>query len=463
MPAGGQRQRLTALALAPQQLPPEHMQVVAQHPVTHVAQVARPSHVQTPVQAVVFQTVDLALHRAVLPAQRHKFLPALPFRFRRVLLPTFGHHHFRNVEAQQLPVGGAGEALVETQARHAARPVAAQQAIRYRHALIHLRFALQDRVVLDQLLLVGGDQQPMPQFHVRALLAFLNPLGVRLKQREHLLVRGNGFLLQQPPVHQVQVLGEHPVEPGQPFPAGGVHRCLAQAQQARLHLGRKRAPHGQIRAHGRFDPRFLVRPAAIDELAGGALAGLELPPPRLELAPARQVVTGGEQSFHQVHALAACVPEQVQIGGEMHVRFQHVRVHLHFKRRAGRAGFFCEHLAACGGDARVDLLQQCVIQQGDLVPQGLMAEDFSVRSPRVYRHAEHLAHEQMMVGQVLHPIPVRVQAEPDDAQHQDLPEVHAGAAGGLLAAEELGFEQGEEVGLERGMHPDPLESGEDGR
>ena len=51
-----------------QQFTPDHVQVVAQHPVAHVAQIAVQPHVQTTIQSVMFQTVDLALHRAVLAA-----------------------------------------------------------------------------------------------------------------------------------------------------------------------------------------------------------------------------------------------------------------------------------------------------------------------------------------------------------------------------------------------------------
>ena len=49
------------------------------------------------------------------------------------------------------------------------------------------------------------------------------------------------------------------------------------------------------------------------------------------------------------------------------------------------------------------------------------------------------------------------------AQHEDLPEVHARASGGLFASEDLAFEQSEDLSLERGMHPDPLQAREDGR
>jgi hypothetical protein len=77
----------------------------------------------------------------------------------------------------------------------------------------------------------------------------------------------------------------------------------------------------------------------------------------------------------------------------MHVGLQHVGVHFDFKRRRGRAAFFCEHLTSCGSDARVDLSEQLVIEQGDVVPQGLMAEDFGLLAPRRGGHPQHLAYE----------------------------------------------------------------------
>jgi hypothetical protein len=45
---------------------------------------SRPSHVQAAVQAVVLQTVDFALHRAMLVTQGDELLRVLPRRFRRV-------------------------------------------------------------------------------------------------------------------------------------------------------------------------------------------------------------------------------------------------------------------------------------------------------------------------------------------------------------------------------------------
>ena len=138
-------------------------------------------------------------------------------------------------------------------------------------------------------MLVGGDEQAMAQFDVRALLAFLDPLGVRLKERKHLLVRRNGFLLQQPALDQVQVFVEHPVKVGQRFPVRPVHRLVAQVEQAGVNLGGKLAAHGQIVAHGPFDAGFLVGAPAIDDLAGAAFARAVLVENRLGLfgGPAR--------------------------------------------------------------------------------------------------------------------------------------------------------------------------------
>ena len=134
---------------------------------------------------------------------------------------------------------------------------------------------------------------------------------------------------------------EPPVEAGQPFPVGQRHGLVAQARQARPHFGGEFPAHGQIVAPGALHPHFLVGPAAILHLAGGAFAVLELSPPLLGFAPAGQGVTELAAIFHeQVHALAARGPEQVQVGGEMDVGLQHAGVHLHRKRRAGRAAFF---------------------------------------------------------------------------------------------------------------------------
>ena len=92
-----------------------------------------------------------------------------------------------------------------------------------------------------------------------------------------------------------------------------------------------------------------------------------------------------------------------------------------------------------------------------------MAELFGLVVPWRGRQSQHLAHERVVIGHVFQAIPVGVEAEAHAAQHEDLPEVHAGAAGGFFAGEDFGFQPGEELSLERGVPPDPLESRQNGR
>ena len=92
-----------------------------------------------------------------------------------------------------------------------------------------------------------------------------------------------------------------------------------------------------------------------------------------------------------------------------------------------------------------------------------MTKPFVFLAPRGGRHAQHLAHEPIIVGNVFHPIPVGIQSQTHDPQHQNLPEVHPGAASGLLASENLRLQQREYLRLERRVHPHPLQTGEDRR
>jgi len=80
--------------------------------------------------------------------------------------------------------------------------------------------------------------------------------------------------------------------------------------------------------------------------------------------------------------------------------------------------------------------------------------------------AEELAHEGVEVGDVVEAVVVAVEAEPDGAEDEDLPEVHARAAGVFLGVFACGldaFEDGEDFAVYLGGGEDPLQPGEDGR
>ena len=91
------------------------------------------------------------------------------------------------------------------------------------------------------------------------------------------------------------------------------------------------------------------------------------------------------------------------------------------------------------GDALA--LEQRGVHQANVVSQGLVMEDLGGVAQRALGQTQHLAQQSMIIGQVLQPSVVGVQAQAHDPQHQDLPPVHAGAAGQLLVGQHLLWEQ----------------------
>src|SRR5438067_5528315 len=143
------------------------------------------SLVQTPVQPVMFQTVDLRLDRLVLMAQSPKRFLALSLFLTLVELASLGHDNLRNVEFQQFPVILPGKPFVEAQADDVPLPVSAQQSIRQRNGRSRLRPTAQTLIVQNQSVLVGRQEQRMAQFHRWKKFAFRNPLGVRFEERKY--------------------------------------------------------------------------------------------------------------------------------------------------------------------------------------------------------------------------------------------------------------------------------------
>ncbi len=92
-----------------------------------------------------------------------------------------------------------------------------------------------------------------------------------------------------------------------------------------------------------------------------------------------------------------------------------------------------------------------------------MIEDLGLRTPRGLGHPQHLPQERVLVGAVFEPVIVSVQTQAHYAQNQDLPPVHARAPGGFLVAQNLLFQQCENLLREFGVRENPLQAGEDGR
>ncbi|MFT6180942.1 MAG: hypothetical protein ACJA1W_003297 [Akkermansiaceae bacterium] len=77
--------------------------------------------------------------------------------------------------------------------------------------------------------------------------------------------------------------------------------------------------------------------------------------------------------------------------------------------------------------------------------------------------AEKLAHEGVVVRDVMEAVVVAAERKPDDSEDENLPEIHAGATGGFWVGGLDAFEDGEDFAVHFGCDENPLEGGEDGR
>lgn len=77
--------------------------------------------------------------------------------------------------------------------------------------------------------------------------------------------------------------------------------------------------------------------------------------------------------------------------------------------------------------------------------------------------AEELTHEGVVVGDVVEAVVVAVERKADNSEDEDLPEVHAWAAGEFLVGGLDTFEDGEDFAVHFRGGENPLEGGEDRR
>jgi hypothetical protein len=114
-----------------------------------------------------------------------------------------------------------------------------------------------------------------------------------------------------------------------------------------------------------------------------------------------------------------------------------------------------------GDEDFVDPRQQLLVEQAGVFTEGLVVEVAAAQLDGSDTH--EVAHESVVVGDVFEAVVVAVQAQADDPEHEQVPQIHAGAAGGFLVAHDMLLQQGEDLLVDLGRREDPLEAREDGR
>ena len=112
------------------------------------------------------------------------------------------------------------------------------------------------------------------------------------------------------------------------------------------------------------------------------------------------------------------------------------------------------------GDDSVDLGETFFGEQGEVFFEG---GEGKFKGHVEGGLAQKLTNEGVVIGDVVKAVVVAVEAETDDSEDEDLPEVHAWATGGFFVWSLDAFENGEDFSVHFGGGEDPLEGGENGR
>jgi hypothetical protein len=300
---------------------------------------------------------------------------------------------------------------------------------RERHLIIGL--LLHDLVVQNKLVLILQNADLHAQLHGHAGLAFADPLGVGLKDREDFLPMGDDHTQNDAPADLIDLairVGHETFD----FQLAGYSQgrdCKLRLNQGQrlaslvqIGLGQlqvllmRQGDEGVVFKHqlGGFGfATFFVLRRAHETFDLAQVVRLLAP----VTAPHLVTPTGDEGND-----LAHGVTQQVDVGGKVHAGFKDKGV---APPTQGFVGLFLPNHAGAD-DELVDLIEQLRGQQADVVFEGLKV----VAHLREGAMAQHLADGVVLVGQLVQAVKVAVQIQLDDAINQNCPQRHAGASGG---------------------------------
>ena len=225
-------------------------------------------------------------------------------------------------------VGLAAEALVEADAFEGARPELLQYSGDRGGGLGMLVGLSHVVIVNDKVILVGGDEEFAAKFHRAAGLALADPLGVGLKEREDLFVVRDGFAPEDAPLDEVDVFVEHLDKVGQLDEAGalnGAELKTSELAEGGVGLGAQGAGFVKVDACPLLKTFLFVGASLLADVAKRTHLVFEPGSDRVVFAPAGKSVILS-QGNDDINCLAARVPEQVDVGGEVNIGFKNVGV-----------------------------------------------------------------------------------------------------------------------------------------
>jgi hypothetical protein len=158
------------------------MQVVGKHSEAGVAVVAGLAFVRATIQSVVLRGLNIALNGTVGVGLFTPLFVFLPLPIFGGEFAFFGHDDLGDAELQELPVFDAAKAAVEADANKRSGGEGAEEFVGEGDHFGAFVAAGHDFIMMDEVILIGGDEEAAPKLNTGAAFAFGDPFGVLFKE-----------------------------------------------------------------------------------------------------------------------------------------------------------------------------------------------------------------------------------------------------------------------------------------
>lgn len=167
------------------------VEVVGEHSEADVFFVVCFSPVGAAVESVVLEGVDVAFDSAVFVGLFSPLFVTLAFAVGLAGFAFFGHDDFGDFELQQFAVFDAAEAAVGAEADEFSGGEGAEESVGEGDDFSAFVAAGHDLIVMDEVVLVGGDEEAATEFDAGSAFAFGDPFGVLFEEGKELFSGGD--------------------------------------------------------------------------------------------------------------------------------------------------------------------------------------------------------------------------------------------------------------------------------
>jgi hypothetical protein len=277
---------------------------------------------------MVFKGVDVAFDRAVGVGKFAPFFAALTFAVRLAELAFFGHDYGGDFQFQEFPVFDTTEASIKADALQSTGGKGGEKTVCQRDDFGTFIAAGHDFIVMDKVVLVGGDEEAPTEFYVGAAFAFGDPFGVLFEEGVEFFSGGNFTPFQESVADEKDVFDEEVVPVFDGFNLAELDEAeglFFELFKGGTELFFELVELGEIGGGGFYDALLFVGTSTFTGSGAVPHGGFDAGFPVGSFTPTGELEFGGETTG-EVDDFAGGVPGEVEVGGEVNVRLKDVTI-----------------------------------------------------------------------------------------------------------------------------------------